>query len=258
MAGSWLVAAAARIDGNWTLVAGALSSDADRARASAEDLGIAPDRAYTDLDGLDDGFPAGAETGDGYRDLDDLEYEAAPNMISIPRFFGQDAGGPAGDPSGYDFFSEMILIGLSGGSRFETTVDFTFWNDNEVPFSAEYSFVCWERVELLDIDFAFAEWFLDSTDNDLDEVFGHSDKEAGWICITGKQAISTQETIPLPAIYAVLIEYVGEFGVSDLPWECGRRTNGSLIPLGIFGDPDDDTDGDGDVDGDDAENGDGH
>ncbi|MGP6089953.1 Gfo/Idh/MocA family protein [Antarctobacter jejuensis] len=40
---------AARIDGQWDLVAGALSSDAARARASAADLGIAPDRAYTDF-----------------------------------------------------------------------------------------------------------------------------------------------------------------------------------------------------------------
>lgn len=40
---------AARIDGQWDLVAGALSSDPDRARASASDLGIAPDRAYTDF-----------------------------------------------------------------------------------------------------------------------------------------------------------------------------------------------------------------
>ena len=40
---------AARIDGQWDLVAGALSSDSERARASAADLGIAPDRAYTDF-----------------------------------------------------------------------------------------------------------------------------------------------------------------------------------------------------------------
>ncbi len=40
---------AARIDGQWDLVAGALSSDPDRARASAADLGIAPDRAYADF-----------------------------------------------------------------------------------------------------------------------------------------------------------------------------------------------------------------
>jgi hypothetical protein len=40
---------ASRIDDRWELVAGALSSDPDRARASAEDLGLAPDRAYSDF-----------------------------------------------------------------------------------------------------------------------------------------------------------------------------------------------------------------
>ena len=39
---------AARLDDNYELVAGALSSHADIARQSAADLGIAPDRAYTD------------------------------------------------------------------------------------------------------------------------------------------------------------------------------------------------------------------
>jgi predicted dehydrogenase len=37
---------AARLDGEFSLVAGALSSDAERAKASAAELGIAPDRAY--------------------------------------------------------------------------------------------------------------------------------------------------------------------------------------------------------------------
>ncbi|MGY6707188.1 MAG: Gfo/Idh/MocA family protein [Rhizobiaceae bacterium] len=37
---------AARLDGEFALVAGALSSDAERARASAAELGIAPDRSY--------------------------------------------------------------------------------------------------------------------------------------------------------------------------------------------------------------------
>lgn len=40
---------AARIDGQWDLVAGALSSDPERASASAADLGIAPDRSYADF-----------------------------------------------------------------------------------------------------------------------------------------------------------------------------------------------------------------
>src|SRR3984893_11499992 len=37
---------AARLDGHYELVAGALSSDPERAPAAALELGIAPDRAY--------------------------------------------------------------------------------------------------------------------------------------------------------------------------------------------------------------------
>jgi predicted dehydrogenase len=40
---------AARLDGRWELVAGAFSSDPQRAAASAAELGIAPDRAYADF-----------------------------------------------------------------------------------------------------------------------------------------------------------------------------------------------------------------
>ncbi|MBV8593741.1 MAG: Gfo/Idh/MocA family oxidoreductase [Caulobacteraceae bacterium] len=43
---------AARLDGQYELVAGALSSDPERARASALDLGIAPDRAYDSFEGM--------------------------------------------------------------------------------------------------------------------------------------------------------------------------------------------------------------
>ena len=39
---------AARLDGKWDLVAGAFSSDPQRAAHSAADLGIAPERAYAD------------------------------------------------------------------------------------------------------------------------------------------------------------------------------------------------------------------
>ena len=41
--------AAARLDDQWELVAGALSSDPETAISSARDLGIAPDRAYRDF-----------------------------------------------------------------------------------------------------------------------------------------------------------------------------------------------------------------
>src|SRR2546428_8748915 len=37
----------ARMDGQYELVAGALSSDPERAKESGADLGLAPDRSYT-------------------------------------------------------------------------------------------------------------------------------------------------------------------------------------------------------------------
>lgn len=43
---------AARLDGEFQLVAGALSSDPERARLSALELGIAPERAYTSYEGM--------------------------------------------------------------------------------------------------------------------------------------------------------------------------------------------------------------
>ena len=56
---------AARLDGQWDLVAGALSSDATRAHASAAELGIAADRSYSSFEEMakteaarDDGIDA--------------------------------------------------------------------------------------------------------------------------------------------------------------------------------------------------------
>ena len=40
---------AARLDGDWEIVAGALSSDPDRAAASAAEIGLAPERSYADF-----------------------------------------------------------------------------------------------------------------------------------------------------------------------------------------------------------------
>jgi len=190
--------------------------------------------------------------GDGILDLDGLEYEPAPNLITIPRFLGQD--GIPGKPGLYN--SQLILIALTGGARFTTTACFTYYNDNEEIFSDEYSWECWDKPYLLDIGFGFSNNFLASTNNDPNEIFGAPNRESGWICVTGCIANSTQESIDNPAIYAALVEHVGAYGVADLPWECGIRTNGALLPRGVFGDPDVDTDGDGDVDEDDAVDGD--
>ncbi|MCB9913850.1 MAG: hypothetical protein H6828_01725 [Planctomycetes bacterium] len=186
--------------------------------------------------GTTDGTEAAAGSptdldNDGIRDLDAREYEPAPNSITIPRFLGQD-----GNSNG--FHSQLILIGLTGGARFDTNVCFLFWNDNEEQFSAEYTFHCWDKPYLDDISFGFRNSFLQTTDHDPAEIIGAPSRESGWICLEGCLATSAQETIENPAIYAALVERIGTFGVADLPFECGTRTNGALLPLSILGDGD--------------------
>lgn len=176
--------------------------------------------------------------GDGNRDLDGTEYEPAPDTITIPRFLGQDASIAGGGPG--NFRSQLILIALTGGARFETNVCFLFWNDNEEQFSGEYNFTCWDKPYLDDISFGFRNEFLKTTDHDPLEIIGAPSRESGWICLQGCLATSTQETIDDPAIYAVLVERVGSWGVADLPFECGTRINGSLLPNDVFGDGDPD------------------
>lgn len=172
------------------------------------------DNATTDLD------------GDGLRDLDNMEYSANPEEILIPRFLGQ----------GQAYFSELILIGLTGGTAFATTVDFLIFNDNEEMFSSEYTFTCWDRVPLADISFIFENDFLrDWTLHDPAELLGAPHVETGWIHLKGAIANSSNSSIDDPAIYAVLVEHVGQAGAADLPFEQGMRTNGELLSHDING-----------------------
>jgi len=175
-----------------------------------------------------DGTPTDTDD-DGIRDLDGREYDEAPAELLIPRFLGQD-----------DVFdSRLILIGLSGGTAFTTTVSFLIYNDNEEPTSAEYQFFCWEDPRLVDINQAFAQDYLVSTTHDVDEIAGASYHESGWIRVNGKVAQSSQAEIADPAVYAVLVERAGSYSVADLPWELCTQANGDLLPVGLFGDTDD-------------------
>jgi hypothetical protein len=179
--------------------------------------------------------------GDNNRDLDGVEYEAVPDQLYIPRFLGQNAFGTA---------SELVLIGLSGGAAFTTIVNFWIYNDNEEAFSAQYTFRCWDRVRLHDINGAFDEAFLDTTNNAANEIVGapndagpglpvHSSRESGWFSVDGATAFSSAEQIQDPAIYAVFVEKIAGHGASDLPFESVElQDNGSLLPRGIFGDGD--------------------
>ena len=168
----------------------------------------------------------GSDDGDSIRDLDGAEYEASPNELQFPRFLGQ--GGP--------YNSELILIGLSGGAAFTTTVDFLIYNDNEEVFSSEYTFYCWDRVNLLDISGIFANAFLKNfTNHDPLEMLGVPDLETGWFRMWGALAQSTSTTILDPAVYGVLVERIGNRGAADLPFEVGMNDKGKLLPRSLNG-----------------------
>lgn len=173
---------------------------------------------------------------DNVLDLDNQEYEAAPDRILIPRFLGQDAGGRRSI-----YKSELVLIALSGGRSFETIVDFEIYNDNEEIFSGQHQFTCWDKLRLTEIASGggqFTNAFLhDNTNHAPNEILGANGHESGWIVIDGNVANSSQESIDDPAIYAVLIERTGQYAAADLPWEYCDQENGDLLPLGLFGDP---------------------
>lgn len=182
-------------------------------------LGVGAERSLTDLD------------NDGIRDLNGLEYSQAPDQLLIPRFLGQDPSG-----TGSIFKSRLILIGLSGGTAFTTTVNFLIYNDNEEEFSAQYEFYCWAHPRLADINGAFLESFLDTTTNDPNEIVGRADHESGWFKVNGAFAQSSAALIDDPAIYAVLIERTGTYAVAALPFELCTQDNGDLLPNDLFGD----------------------
>jgi len=166
-----------------------------------------------------EGF-TGDANDNGLRDLDGNEYEESADEILIPRFLGQDALRQ----------SELILLGLTGGARFDTTVDFLIYNDNEEVFSSEYTFRCWDRVLLEDISGLFDNDFLATwTNDDPDELLGAPTIETGWIRMNGALASSTTTTITNPAVYAVLVEKIGNRGAADLPFETGLNDKGKLF-----------------------------
>ena len=176
--------------------------------------------------------------GDRVRDLNGIEYSGAPEEILIPRFLGQtDAFLGTVNP----IQSRLILINLTGGRSFHTTLDFLIYNDNEQQFSREFEFYCWKETFLLDITLAFGnEWLSTQTDVAPNEVFGMPSQQSGWMRINGQLAQSITTSIADPAFYAVLIEVVGDAqGAADLPFERCSQENGDLLPLSIFGDTND-------------------
>ncbi len=166
--------------------------------------------------------------GNGHRDLDAMEYDPVPDEILIPRFLGQTA----------ERQSELILIALTGGKKFDTQLDFLIYNDNEQVFSRQYEFYCWERTPLEQISALFRNEFLaGQTDNNPLEVLGNPTVESGWIRIDGGVATSTSTSIEDPAFYAILVEkHAPTQMAADLPFgsDC-PNLNGRLLPGTLTG-----------------------
>jgi len=185
------------------------------------------------------GLPTDLEPGggDGVRDLNGLEYEKGPARVHVPRFMGQNS---AAAPTLYN--SDLVLIGLSGGRRFTTIVDFLAFNDNEEIFSAQYAFQCWTKVPLIEINGIFTHNFLhNATDQDPTEVVGNTYRETGFFWVEGNVASSTSTDIFDPSILAVLIERSGEAQhTAELPFleYFGNRPGGDLLPGGNTWDQD--------------------
>jgi hypothetical protein len=175
---------------------------------------IPPWRQLTDLD------------NDGIRDLNAFEYEPTPDVILIPRFMGQNV----------TTRGALILVALSGGVQFTTTIKLQIFNDNEDPFSSQYTFHCWEKVPLLTISNMFSNSLLHASDDAPEEVIGDPNTETGWIRLDGLLASSTTTNIIDPAFLAVLIENRGAFSSADLPFELCTQTNGDLLPTALNGD----------------------
>ena len=184
------------------------------------------DGTFTDLD------------SDGIRDLDGVEYEEAPEEILIPRFLGQDDElGNNESSSSRSLRSWLVLVNLTGGAAFTTTIDFLIYNDNEEVFSSEHTFECWTKEYLLDISGIFGNQFLKlgTNENPL-EILGAPYLESGWFKMDGAVAQSTSVAIEDPAFYGVLVEKIGNYAVADLPFELCHQTNGDLLPRSILGD----------------------
>ncbi|MBL8857706.1 MAG: hypothetical protein JNL28_04255 [Planctomycetes bacterium] len=205
-------------------------------------------------------FVPGAATdidNDGVRDLNGSEYEKVSDKLIVPRFFADSQG--VSEPG-------IILIGLTG-QAFTTIINFLIYNDNEEVFSAQYSFDCWDRILLRNINGAFTNTFLQSTNHNPNEFVLFAglgvpalvggpiilppvvpQLEYGWYRMDGAVAFSTAASVSDPAFLAVNVERLITWNfdakkaegfvaaAASLPYGVGEQANGDLIQHGPFPD----------------------
>ncbi len=165
----------------------------------------------------------GDPNGNGLLDLDGVEFEPLPSQWIVPSFIGVD---PA---RRYD--GELILVGMSGGRQFETTVELTGFDDEGHPCTVETSFRRWTRLRLEAISPAFTQASLAASGQTPGGVLGASEIETGWIRLRGKRASSPTTVIDDPAILAVYVQRWPDGSVAVQPlYGRGRNTSGKLFP----------------------------
>jgi hypothetical protein len=112
--------------------------------------------------------------GDGVKDFDGIEYEAAPAWVIIDSFVAI-AG------------SQLALLNLTGSDRDKNKIKFIAYNDNEFLLSDTREFACWFDQPLVTVSAIFRENFLKGTPHDPKELdiscTGVGRLETGWAMI---------------------------------------------------------------------------
>jgi len=161
---------------------------------------------------------------DGQLDFDDVEYTPCADRLLMDSFL---AG----------LGHRLAFVSLTGGPAFQTTVSLSIWNDNEVPFSAQFQFRCWVDAPIEFYSLVFTNDFLaNNTPNDPSELDtdcdGDDDFESGWARVQGLVAGSRQQVIADPAILGVVTGGQLGFERGRPLWRDGDRTTGKFLNLG--------------------------
>lgn len=151
---------------------------------------------------------------DGNLHLDGKEYELAPKSVHFPHFFGQSE----------TIRSQVLFIGLTGGTYFSTWIEALVYNDQGSVFNSVVIVpTACTLVDLMDISPATSNDFLLGTSHDPDEPIGLSGVvEAGSLTFTGLEARGhfIPYVIEHPSIVAFLFESIGPLGYTvTLPFQ---------------------------------------
>jgi hypothetical protein len=157
-------------------------------------------------------------------ELDDVEYEAAPDLLYMPSFLAVND-------------SQLALINLTGDARDRNLVFFSIWNDMEVPTSASRQFSCWFDQPLSVVAPAFGAAFLALRPNDPYELDIDCDNvddfETGWAIIDSLD-VETVGGLPVSNDGVILGSLTAgiytAIGSGDLLWESvATQSNGVVF-----------------------------